>query len=95
VRTCSKIVSIHHVNALLPEHRIVSSSWTLEGNLFVSDEFGNVWLVAIEANKLYSVVKSKIREHPKNKPIVVTHKSGVIVVNPNSEITVCINKYLI
>ncbi|KAG5339959.1 CFA43 protein, partial [Acromyrmex charruanus] len=87
VRTCSKIVSIHHVNALLPEHRIVSSSWTLEGNLFVSDEFGNVWLVVIEANKLYSVVKSKIREHPKNKPIVVTHKSGVIVVNPNSEIT--------
>ncbi|EGI69240.1 WD repeat-containing protein C10orf79 [Acromyrmex echinatior] len=87
VRTCSKIVSIHHVNALLPEHRIVSSSWTLEGNLFVSDEFGNVWLVMIEANKLYSVVKSKIREHPKNKPIVVTHKSGVIVVNPNSEIT--------
>ncbi|KAG5310461.1 CFA43 protein, partial [Acromyrmex insinuator] len=87
VRTCSKIVSIHHVNALLPEHRIVSSSWTLEGNLFVSDEFGNVWLVMIEANKLYSVVKSKIHEHPKNKPIVVTHKSGVIVVNPNSEIT--------
>lgn len=95
VRTCSKIVSIHRVNAPLPEHKIVSSSWTPEGNLFVSDEFGNVWFIAIEANKLYSVVKSKILEHPKNKPIVVSHKNGVIVVNTNSEITVRINEPLI
>ncbi|XP_071559950.1 cilia- and flagella-associated protein 43 [Temnothorax nylanderi] len=86
VHTCSKIVSIHRVNAPLSGHKIVSSSWTPEGNLFISDEFGNVWLVAIEANKLYSVIKSKILERPKNKPIVITHKSGVIVVNTNSEI---------
>ncbi|XP_011693346.1 PREDICTED: uncharacterized protein LOC105453253 [Wasmannia auropunctata] len=87
VRTCSKIVSIHRVNAPVPGHRIVSSSWTLEGNLFVSDEFANVWLVAIETNKLYSVVKkSKIHQRLKNKPIVVAHKSGVIVVNTNSDI---------
>ncbi|XP_011872064.1 PREDICTED: uncharacterized protein LOC105564361 isoform X2 [Vollenhovia emeryi] len=87
VRTCSKIVSIHRVNAPVPGHKIVSSSWTQEGNLFVSDELGNVWLVAIEANKLYSVIKSKILDRPKNKPIVVSHKNGVIVVNTNSEIT--------
>jgi len=82
------------VNAPVPEHKVVSSSWTPEGNLFVSDEFGNVWLVAIEANKLYSVIKSKI-QRPKNKPIVVTHKSGVIVVNTNSEIMVRIDKFLV
>ncbi|KAL6262925.1 hypothetical protein P5V15_005713 [Pogonomyrmex californicus] len=87
VRTCSKIVNIHHVNAPVPGPRIVSSSWTPEGNLFVSDEFGNVWLVAIEANKLFSVVKSKMLGHPKNKPIVITHKNGVIIVNANREIT--------
>lgn len=51
--------------------------------------------MAIEANKLYSVVKSKILEHPKNKPIVVAHKNGVIVVNTNSEITVRIDESLI
>jgi len=82
------------VNAPLPEHKVVSSSWTPEGNLYVSDEFGNVWLVAIEANKLYSVVKSQI-QCSKNKPIVVTHKSGVIVVNTNSEIMVRIDKFLV
>lgn len=50
--------------------------------------------MAIEANKLYSVVKSKIFERPKNKPIVVTHKNGVIVVDTNSEITVRIDESL-
>jgi len=87
VRTCSKIVTIHHVDAPVPEHRIVSSSWTLEGNLFVSDEFGNVWLMAIDANKLYSVVKSESHKLPKHKSIVVSYKNGVII-NINSEITV-------
>ncbi|EZA53241.1 hypothetical protein DMN91_004557 [Ooceraea biroi] len=89
VRTCSKIVSIHHMNVPVPECKIVSSSWTPEGNLFVSDEFGNVWLVAIDANKLYSVVKSETHEPPKSKPIVVAHKGagGVIVVDANNEIT--------
>lgn len=86
-------MSIHRVNAPISGYKIVSSSWTPEGNLFVSDEFGNVWLLAIEANKLYSVVKSKILEHPKNKPIVITHRSGVIVVNTNSEIMVNINEF--
>ncbi|KAL0119320.1 hypothetical protein PUN28_009711 [Cardiocondyla obscurior] len=87
VRTCSKIVSIHRVSAPILGHGIVSSSWTPEGNLFISDEFGSVWLVAIEANKLYSVVKPKILERQKNKTIVITHKNGVIVVNTNKEIT--------
>lgn len=73
----------------------MSSSWTPEGNLFVSDEFGSVWLMAIEANKLYSVVKSKMVERPKNKPIVVTHKNGVIFITTNSEITVRIDESLI
>ncbi|XP_014488827.1 PREDICTED: cilia- and flagella-associated protein 43-like [Dinoponera quadriceps] len=87
VRTCSKIISIHHVDVLHPEHRIVSSSWTPEGNLFICDEFGNVWLLAIDANKLYSVVKLETRVPPENKPIVVAYKGGVIVVNADSEIT--------
>ncbi|XP_072759720.1 cilia- and flagella-associated protein 43 [Anoplolepis gracilipes] len=87
VLTCSKIVSIHHVDVPLPKHRIVSLSWTPEGNLFVSDEFGNVWLMAIDANKLYSVVKSKTLESPKNRPIVITHRTGVIIVNSDNEIT--------
>lgn len=72
----------------VPEHKIVSSSWTPEGNLFASDEFGNVWLIAIDANKLYSVVKSKTLEPSKNRPIVITYRTGVIVVNTDSEITV-------
>lgn len=72
----------------VPEHRIMSSSWTLEGNLFVSDEFGNVWLMVIDANKLYSVIKSKTLEPPKKRSIVITHRIGVIVVNTDSEITV-------
>ncbi|XP_029667223.1 cilia- and flagella-associated protein 43-like [Formica exsecta] len=87
IRTCSKIVSIHHVDVPVPEHKIVSSSWTPEGNLFASDEFGNVWLIAIDANKLYSVVKSKTLEPSKNRPIVITYRTGVIVVNTDSEIT--------
>ncbi|XP_032687920.1 cilia- and flagella-associated protein 43-like [Odontomachus brunneus] len=87
VRTCSKIVSIHHVNVPYPEHRVVSSSWTPEGNLFICDEFGNVWLMAIDANKLYSVVKLEACIPPKNKPIVVAYKGGVILVNANNEIT--------
>lgn len=68
----------------------MSSSWTPEGNLFVCDEFGNVWLLAVDANKLYSVVKSEIRTPPKNKPIVVAYKGGVILVNTDSEITVSV-----
>lgn len=72
----------------VPEHGIVSSSWTPEGNLFVSDVFGNVWLMVIDANKLHSVVKSKTLEPPKNRSIVIAHRTGVIVVNTNSEITV-------
>ncbi|XP_067208945.1 cilia- and flagella-associated protein 43-like [Linepithema humile] len=86
VRTCSKIVTIHHVDVPVPEHKIVSSSWTPEGNLFVSDKFGNVWLVAIDANKLYSVVKSESHKLSTNKSIVVSYKNGVIVVNTNNEI---------
>ncbi|EFN89911.1 WD repeat-containing protein C10orf79 [Harpegnathos saltator] len=87
VRMCSKIVSIHHVDVPYPEHRVVSSSWTPEGNLFVCDELGNVWLMAIEANKLYSVVKLETCAPPRNKPIVVAYRSGVILVNAASEIT--------
>lgn len=75
----------------LPERKIVSSSWTPEGNLFVSDELGNVWLIAIEANKLYPVIKSETHKPPKHIPIVVTYKSGVIIANANSKITVRIN----
>lgn len=60
-----------------------------EGNLFLSDEFGNVSLVAMDANKLYSVVKSKRNEPPKSKSIVVAHKGGVTVVtDANDKITV-------
>ncbi|XP_036145766.1 cilia- and flagella-associated protein 43 [Monomorium pharaonis] len=84
IRTCSKIVSIHRINTPIAGHKVVSLSWTAEGNLYISDEFGNVWLVAIEANKLYWVIKSKILEQSKNKPIVVAHKSGVIFVNTNN-----------
>ncbi|KAL6445963.1 hypothetical protein ACFW04_000971 [Cataglyphis niger] len=87
IRTCSKIVSIHYVDVPVPEHKIVSLSWTPEGNLFVSDEFGNVWLIAIDANKLYSVVKSETLESSKNRPIVITYRTGVIVVNADNEIT--------
>jgi hypothetical protein len=90
VRTCSKIVTIHHVDVPVPEHRIVSSSWTPEGNLFVSDEFGNVWLVAIDANKLYSIVKSESHKLPKNKSIVVSYKNGVIVVNSEIRVRICL-----
>lgn len=75
----------------LPEHKIASSSWTPEGNLFVSDELGDVWLVAIDINKLYSVVKSEARGSPKNKSIVVSHKGGVIVVNADNKIAVSID----
>lgn len=88
VRTCSKIVSIHHVDVPRPEHRVVSSSWTPEGNLFICDESGNVWLMAIDANKLYSVVKSETRASGKNNPIVVAYKGGVVIVNTDSKITV-------
>lgn len=91
VRTCSKIVTIHHVDVPVPEHRIVSSSWTPEGNLFVSDEFGSIWLVAVDANKLYSVAKSESHELPKNKSVVVSYKNGVIVANTNDEIAVRID----
>lgn len=92
VRTCSKIVSVHHVDAPLPERGVVSLSWTAEGNVFVSDELGNVWLIAIESGKLYSVVQSRTRlQTPKNKSIAVAYKIGVIVANADNKIAVRID----
>jgi hypothetical protein len=90
VRACSKIVSVHRVNVPIPECRIASSSWTPEGNLFVSGEFGDVWLMVMDANQLYSVVKSGKHEPPRSRPIVVAYKSGVVLVDAN-EIAVCVD----
>jgi len=69
------------MNAPVPKCRVAASSWTPEGNLFVSGEFGDVWLMAMDANQLYSVVKSGKRESPRSKPIVVAYKGGVILAN--------------
>lgn len=80
------------MDAPLPEHGVVSLSWTAEGNVFVSDELGNVWLIAIESGKLYSVVQSRTRvQTSKNKSIVVAYKIGVIVANADNKIAVGID----
>jgi len=47
--------------------------------------------MAMDANQLYSVVKSGKHESPRNKPIVVAYKSGVVLVDANNEIAVRID----
>lgn len=94
ISVCSKTVSLLPVkNSFINEH-IVSSSWTVDGNLLICDNFENVWMMYNDGKRRHMLVKSDNKHHDslKQKPIVVAFRGGVALVNSRSQIMVIIFK---
>lgn len=83
---CSKIVSLAPIINSFKNNKIVSSSWTQEGSLLVSDDLGNVYSMNRDDERRYIVVKSD--NEKSQRPLIIAFHDGVVVSNSKPQIIV-------
>ncbi|XP_043274409.1 cilia- and flagella-associated protein 43-like isoform X3 [Venturia canescens] len=90
ISVCSRIVMISPSNGNYTSkvNRIVSTSWSSDGNLFECDANGNVVLNSNDGKRRHLIVQGDENHalDSKNDPLIETFRSGIVLVNRQSEI---------
>ncbi|XP_046600315.1 cilia- and flagella-associated protein 43 isoform X3 [Neodiprion lecontei] len=89
ISVCSRIASLLPTEIKQVDERIVSVSWTLDGNLLVSDTLGSVWLMTSDGRRRNMIIRSDVTPAHvagRKTPMVVAVQGGILVVNANSRI---------
>ncbi|KAK0098749.1 hypothetical protein PV326_004028 [Microctonus aethiopoides] len=83
---CAKIISLNSASGFMSTAKIVSSSWTYDGNLLLCDDLGNISLFYTDGKRLIDIINSNIQLRPNWRHLVADFRTGVAVVNHESQI---------
>ncbi|KAK0169138.1 hypothetical protein PV327_002884 [Microctonus hyperodae] len=83
---CAKIISLNPTLSFMSTAKIVSSSWTYDSNLLLCDDLGNISLFYTDGKRLHVIINSNNQLRPNWRHLIADFRTGVAVVNNESQI---------